>query len=146
MNVTDLIGPDDIVFGVHANDVAHAAAQLLQTTLPRRGVDAAEAHRLVNKVMAREREIPTTCGVTALPHARDAAVSSFIGAIAINPNGIVDGQRDPRVIIAFLSPEAQRNEHLQLLASLSRLARDNAAINALAEAKTPQDVVALLKR
>ena len=48
--------------------------------------------------------------------------------------------------IAFLSPEPQREEHLHLLRSLSALARDNAMITAIANAKSGEDVVALLKR
>lgn len=146
MNLGELIRADDVVIGLHAPDIAHAAAQLLQQILPRRGINGNEVHRLVNAVIAREREIPTMCGAAALPHARDGAVQSFIAAIGINRDGVVQGQRDPRMIIAFLSPEAQRNEHLQLLASLSKLARDTAAVDALVQAPTPRDVVALLQR
>ena len=102
--------------------------------------------RLIAAVMTRESEISTNCGAAAIPHARDASVQHFIGAIAVNPDGVLEGQREPRVVIAFLSPEPQREEHLHLLRSLSALARDTAIINAIANAKTGEDVVALLKR
>jgi len=102
--------------------------------------------RLIDAVIAREREMPTTCGASAIPHARDVAVKSFVAAIGTNGGGIIEGQREPRVIIAFLSPLEKHGEHLQLLAALSRLAHDTPAMNAIAEAKTAEDAIALLKR
>ena len=146
MNLIDLISSSDVVIGLRAPDVVSAAAELLEQTLPQHGFEPDEVRRLVAKVIAREQEIPTICGTTALPHARDAAINLFVAALAINHDGIVEGQREPRVIIAFLSPESKRSEHLEMLASLSRLSRDTAAIDAIAEAQTPQDVIALLQR
>jgi mannitol/fructose-specific phosphotransferase system IIA component (Ntr-type) len=146
VHLIDLISSSDVVIGLRAPDVASAAARLLEQTLPQHGFEPDEVRRLVAKVIAREREIPTVCGTTALPHARDGGINLFVAAVAINHDGVVQGQREPRVIIAFLSPESKRTEHLELLASLSRLSRDAAAIDAIAEAQTPQDVVALLQR
>jgi mannitol/fructose-specific phosphotransferase system IIA component (Ntr-type) len=37
--------------------------------------------RLIDKVVSREKEMPTTCGTGAIPHARDAAITSFIAAV-----------------------------------------------------------------
>jgi len=142
----DFIGPHDVVFGIRARDVAGVAEQLLAETLPHHHFSPDNVRRLINAVIVREREISTNCGAAAIPHARDAAVRHFIGAIAANPDGVVEGQREPRVVIAFLSPEPQREEHLQLLRSLSALARDTAMITAIANAKSGDDVVTLLKR
>jgi mannitol/fructose-specific phosphotransferase system IIA component (Ntr-type) len=145
VKISDVIGADDVVLGLRGNDIANAATQLLQQTLPRHGLPKHEVHRLIDKVTAREQEMPTTCGTGAIPHARDAAITSFIAAIGVNPDGIIEGQRQPRVIIAFLSPESQRNEHLAFLASLSRLVSSAEKTDALARAATAADVVALLQ-
>ncbi len=146
MQLSDLVQADDIILGVRARDVAGAAAEMLGKTLPHHGFAPDAVRRLIDAVIAREREMPTTCGDSAIPHARDAAVKSFIVAIGTNGSGIIEGQREPRVIIAFLSPLEKHAEHLELLAALSRLAHDTPAMNAIAEAKTAEDVIALLKR
>ncbi len=146
MKLGDFIQPHDIVFGIRARDVAGVAEQLLGETLPHHHFSPENVRRLIDAVVLREREISTNCGAAAIPHARDASIRNFIGAIAANPEGVIEGQHEPRVVIAFLSPEPERNEHLALLRSLSALARDTAIINAIATAKSGEDVVALLKQ
>ncbi len=146
MKLADLIHADDVVLGVRAPDIAAAATGLLETTLPRRGFAPAEVQRLIAAVTAREREAPTTCGVIAIPHARDAGLRTFVAAVAVNRDGIMEGQPEPRVLIAFLSPDQQRAEHLALLATLARLSRDRATIDAIAAAPDAASVVALLQR
>jgi mannitol/fructose-specific phosphotransferase system IIA component (Ntr-type) len=140
MKLSDLLETDDIVFGIRGADIADAAAQLLGRTLPRRGYQPADVARIIDAVIAREREAPTLCGTIAIPHARDARCGSFVAAIGINPGGVA-GTGSPRVLIAFVSPDARRSEHLALLSSLARLARDQGAVNAISAAADPQTVL-----
>jgi mannitol/fructose-specific phosphotransferase system IIA component (Ntr-type) len=139
MQLIDLLTADDVVFGIRAADIGAAAATLLRITLPRHGIDPAETERLVQAVLARERETPTLCGAIAIPHARDARVKEFLVAVGINREAV------PRVLIAFLSPEARRAEHLDLLARLARLSRDQAAISAIAAATTAEAVLEVIR-
>jgi mannitol/fructose-specific phosphotransferase system IIA component (Ntr-type) len=141
----DLIDRRDVAIGLRGSDIADAAAQLLRQTLPRRGIAPGDVQRMVDAVMAREREVPTACGAAAIPHARDASIGSFLAAIGTNAGGVVEGKPQPRVLIAFLSPAAQRAEHLAFLASLSRLASDAKTMDAIAGAASADEVVALLK-
>ncbi len=145
MQLIDLLTPDDIIFGVRGADVGAAAATLLRKTLPHHGLASAEVERLVQAVLARERETPTLCGAIAIPHARDARVPDFIAAIGINREGVVEGAGAPRVLIAFLSPESRRAEHLDLLARLARLSRDQAAISAMAGAGGAGEVLEIIR-
>ncbi len=145
MKISDVISESDVVLGLRAYSIANAASQLLLRTLPQHGLSHGEVQRLVEKVVNREKEMATTCGAGAIPHARDAAVDRFIAAIGVNANGIVEGQRQPRLIVAFLSPESQRSEHLTFLASLSRLVSSAEKTDAIARAAAPKDVVALLQ-
>ncbi len=145
MHLADLLGKDDIAFGIRGSDIGAAAAQLLQQTLPRRGFSSSDIQRLITAVIAREREAPTRCGTIAIPHARDPHLSAFVMAIGINALGVVDRVPTPRVIIAFLSPEAKRSEHLELLATLARLSRDQAAIDTIATATDPEAVLTVIR-
>ena len=67
MQLIDLLTADDVVFGIREADIGTAAATLLRTTLPRHGIEPAETERLVQAVLARERETPTLCGAIAIP-------------------------------------------------------------------------------
>ena len=145
MHLADFLGKDDIAFGIRGSDVGAAAAQLLQQTLPRRGFSSSDIQRLITAVIAREREAPTLCGTIAIPHARDPQLAAFVMAIGVNAQGVVDGVPTPRVIIAFLSPDARRSEHLALLATLARLARDQAAVDAIATATDPEAVLNVIR-
>jgi mannitol/fructose-specific phosphotransferase system IIA component (Ntr-type) len=140
MQLRDLIEPGDIVIGVRATDIGAAAAQLLRETLPRRGFAPIDVERLVGAVLAREREAPTLCGAIAIPHARDRLLPAFVAAIGINSGGIVERSPAPVAMIVFISPEAKRNEHLALLASLARFGRDDAAVASMAAATSAEDV------
>ncbi len=145
MQLVDLLTANDVVFGIRGPDIAAVAAQLLRQTLPHHGFAPTEVERLVAAVIARERETPTLCGAIAIPHARDARVKEFLVAIAINRGGVTQSAGAPRVLIAFLSPEARRAEHLDLLARLARLSRDNAAISAIAAATSAEAVLEVIR-
>jgi mannitol/fructose-specific phosphotransferase system IIA component (Ntr-type) len=146
VNLGTLVDARDIVVGLQARDVIDAAAQLLRPALARRGFDEKEIQRLLDIVAHRELELPTACGEAAIPHARDPRLSSFVVAIGTNDKGVLEGAAQPRVIFTFLSPEPRRSEHLELLASLSRLACAPAAIDALAKARSGDEAAALLQR
>lgn len=144
MDLTCLLEPDDVVFGIRGSDVAAAAAQLLETTLPLHHFSKADVDRLVHAVIARERLTPTLCGAIAIPHARDPELTRIVAAIGVNPEGAIEGPNAPRVIISFLSPDAQRSEHLALLSSIARLSRDQAAMDAIAAATSAGAVLKIL--
>ena len=145
MRLDELLHAEDIVFGLRAPSIGEAAAQLLGEVLPKHGFSDADTHRLVEAVLARERELPTLCGQIAIPHARDAALSSFVAGVGINPGGVIEGRPEPRVLIAFLSPEQRRSDHLALLASLAQISRNKATIDAIASAHDANDVMEFLR-
>jgi len=146
MRLSDLLRPTDVVIGLQAADIGAAADILLHQVLAARGFDADEIDRLVREVLVREKEAANMCGPIAIPHARDARIASFIAAVGINPAGVTTAAPVPRVMIAVLSPEAQRSEHLALLASLARLSRDRAVVDELEAATSGEEVVAIVGR
>ena len=130
--------------GLRATDLGAAAARLLRQTLPRRGFASIDVERLVLEVLERENEAPTLCGSIAIPHGRDPLLSSFVAAIGINAGGLIEGLPGPMVMIAFVSPESKRKEHLALLSSLARLGRDEAAVALIAGALSVEELVRVI--
>jgi len=145
MQLSDLIEARDIVIGIHAPDIEAAAAQLLRQTLPRRGFASIDVERLVGAVLEREREAPTICGAIAIPHGRDPLLSSFVAAIGINALGLIEELPVPRVMIAFISPDGKRAEHLGLLSSVARLGRDEAVVASIAGAISAEEVMRFIR-
>ena len=145
MELFDLLTPGDVVFSLRAADISAAAAQLLTSTLPQHGYAAAEVERLVKGVLERERQTSTLCGPIAIPHTRDKELERFVAAIGINREGIITGSPTPRIVITFVSPDAQRSEHLALLSSIARLSRDQKAVDGIAEAADAQTVIDIIR-
>jgi mannitol/fructose-specific phosphotransferase system IIA component (Ntr-type) len=145
MRLSDLLTTADIAFGIRGPDIGNAAATLLRQTLPKRGYAPADVSRLADAVVAREREASTLCGPIAIPHARDPRSQSFVAAIGVNEDGVIEGQPTPRIVFAFISPESNRTEHLALLSSLARLSRDQPAVDAIGAAKDSQSVLDVIR-
>lgn len=145
VSLAEVLTESDVVFDIRAFDVAAAVNQTLRRTLPRRGFSEAEVEELSSAVAARERISPAICGPVAIPHARMSRLESFIAAVAVNDRGIVEGSDTPRVMIVFLSPASRRQEHLMFLSDLSRMARDESTVNAIATARTPAAVLSTIR-
>ena len=145
--LADLIAADDVVCGFRADDVGAGGAGILRRALARRGYPSADIARISGALLDREREVSTVCGdVLALPHARDKKITEFVAGLGENAQGMIEGNPSVRVIVAFVSPEADRSGHLALLASLARLSRDSATIAAVATAADPPAVVEILRQ
>ena len=84
------------------------------------------------------------CGPVALPHARHSAVRRFVLSLGINAGGVIEGHAEPRLIIAFVSPEAKRDDHLRLLATLARLSQNRAVVDQLTSATTAEQIAEIL--
>jgi len=145
--LADLIAAEDVICALRADDVGSGGAELLRRALGRRGYPPDDITRITAALLDREREVSTVCGdVLALPHARDAKMTEFVAGLGVNSQGVIEGNPALRVIVAFVSPEGDRNAHLALLASLARLSRDSRTIDAIASAAGPQAVVEVLRR
>jgi mannitol/fructose-specific phosphotransferase system IIA component (Ntr-type) len=72
-------------------------------------------------------------------------VDEFVVSVGANPGGAIEGQREPRIIFAFVSPERKREEHLHFLASLARLSQNRELVERIASANEAEDVIAALR-
>ncbi len=61
-------------------------------------------------------------------------VNQIIAAVGVNPDGVLTGRREPRIVIAFVSPEAGREEHLRFLSEAARLSRDPSRVDRIVNA------------
>jgi len=119
-----------------------AVERLLRPVLLAEGFTAAAADGALEGIRNREGAGSTSFGSVALPHARVAGLGRIVGALALNGSGVYDaGPPGIRVVLAFASPASATVEHLQFLAQVARLLRQEETVASLLEAP---DAAALL--
>ena len=120
-----------------------AVERLLRPVLLAEGFTAAAADGALEGIRNREGAGSTSFGSVALPHARVAGLGRIVGALALNGSGVYDaGPPGIRVVLAFASPASATVEHLQFLAQVARLLRQEETDASLLEAP---DAAALLE-
>jgi mannitol/fructose-specific phosphotransferase system IIA component (Ntr-type) len=141
--IPDLLDTADIHVRFSAPSIAEAIPPLLLAPLVRECGDSV-AQEIIDSIVKREGEGSTVCGPVALPHTRHSAARHFVLSLGINGGGVIEGQAEPRLIIAFVSPEAKREDHLRLLATLARLSQNPAVVDQLTSAASAEQVVKIL--
>jgi mannitol/fructose-specific phosphotransferase system IIA component (Ntr-type) len=84
----------------------------------------------------------------AIPHIKTEHVSSFVGALAVAPEGLEFNSIDKspvRLIILFLSPNRAVSGHLQLLSHIGGILRHQGYVQLLSEAKSHRELLELVK-
>ena len=85
----------------------------------------------------------------AIPHARSEAVERVCFAIGLKQGGIefgsLDGERT-QIFILIASPKTGSGPHLQLLAALGGLLKDESLRSDLLSARSPDNLVEILRR
>jgi len=146
LDLTEFLRAEDIHLRFAAQSLIEAIPLLLRPALARRVGDRNVVEQIIEAAVKREGETSTRCGSLSLPHARSSAVPEFIVALGANASGVIAGEAEPRLIFTFVSPEAQRDQHLQLLASLARLSQNAQLVSAIAGATSAGDVLGMLGR
>jgi len=83
----------------------------------------------------------------AIPHAKVRYVSDFCGAVGISNGGVDFGAPDKEavtVVFLFLSPEHAISGHLQLMAHIAGIARNQRYLRLLRQARTLREIEELL--
>ncbi len=111
---------------------------------------AADTEDLIRAILKRELLGSTGIGRgVAIPHTKHPSVDRLIGTIGISRVGVpfesLDGE-PVHVFVLLISPQDRPGDHLRALENVSRRLRDDGFIRSLREAKTREDVWALLER
>ena len=94
-----------------------------------------------------EREEKMSTGIEngiAIPHGKTTAVKELVACVGLKKEGIdfdsLDG-KPSKIFIMTLSPKDKSGPHIQFLAEISSLLKDEKGRNAILAAKTPQEVL-----
>ena len=97
-----------------------------------------------------KRELLGSTGIgrsVAIPHTKHQCVERLIGTVALSRPGVsfdsLDGE-PVHVFVLLVSPQDRPGDHLRALENVSRVLRDDAFVRSLRQAKTREEIWALL--
>ena len=119
----------------------------LCTVLLAEGFSPEAADAALEGIRNREGAGSTSFGAVALPHARVGGLGRIVGALGANASGVFDsGHAGIRIVLAFASPASATVEHLQFLAQVARLLRQEETVADLLDAKDPAGLLEAIRR
>jgi CBS domain-containing protein len=146
-SLLDLLPRRHVLVPLRADSVEEAIALLVRQLVDTGAIrDGKRAERLL--LEDRRRGIVNIGPRVALPHVRTDAVDALVVAIGVAPKPLARGKltgldSDPSVLVLVLAPTDSSTLYLQTVAAIARLLRDDAALDRIASATSPDDVFAI---
>jgi nitrogen PTS system EIIA component len=109
---------------------------------------AGDTEEVIKAILKRELLGSTGIGRSvAIPHTKHQCVERLIGTVALSRPGVsfdsLDGE-PVHVFVLLVSPQDRPGDHLRALENVSRVLRDDAFVRSLRQAKTREEIWALL--
>jgi PTS system nitrogen regulatory IIA component len=109
-----------------------------------------DREQALESVVERERKMTTGMehGI-AIPHGKTDAVDELVVAVGITPEPVEFEAMDKkpcRIFIMTLSPVARKGPHIQFLAEVTRILKEESRREELLAATTPQEVIRVIVR
>jgi len=148
MKLNKYIAKDQIFLNFTAPNKDEVLVQLVKKSIALGLVPGEMEEEVLAALKEREKLTSTGLGYgCAVPHIKTAAVNRINILYAHCPQGIdfeaLDGN-PVNFIFMMLAPEKVTADYLKILSAISALAKDPKARRRLAEAKTVEDVLAIL--
>lgn len=148
MKLAELLTEDLIHLDVKARAKSEAIREVAE--IMARCTQIYDKEEFLNALLEREGLATTGIGRgIAFPHARSASVEGIVVALARSDGGVefdaLDGKPVHLMFMMGTSPECVE-EYLKVLARISRLLKKDQAKDALLTAKTPADVLRVIRQ
>lgn len=145
MRITDILEPTAVLDDVAGSTAAEVLTQICRPLAATTGVDV---QRLVDALLARERQCSTGVGDgVAIPHARVAGLRGLVAGFGRSRAGIDFKALDSKPTTLFfvlLAPEGVPGLHLNALARISRLFKSAAFRESLLRANGAAESLQLI--
>ena len=147
MGISDILSEDMVLAGVEAGNKRGLLEQLSAFVAEKENIDK---NSIFEAILERENLGSTGYGDgVAFPHARIEGLNKVIAVFARLDKGIDYDSLDshPVDLIAFLlSPEKSGEDHLQALAVMSRVWKDEETCRKIREAKSAHEIYLALQK
>jgi PTS system fructose-specific IIA component/PTS system nitrogen regulatory IIA component len=149
MKLSDLIDSKAIVSELESTTKVEVIKELVDALAATGKIDSKDSKKLTAALMAREQLGSTGIGQgLAVPHAKHNSVGNLVAAFGRSKKGIdfdsLDGEPVYLVFLLLSNKEAS-GQHLEALAYITKLLRDDLFCRFLKEAKDHAELIELLK-
>jgi fructose-specific phosphotransferase system IIA component len=147
MALVDLITPEVVKVPLKSRDKSGVIEELIQVLKDSGKIT--EKEKAIEAIHKREALGSTGLEMgVAVPHAKTDAVKTLTIAIGVSPEGVefgaIDGKPSKLFFLMLAAPN-QSGPHIEALAEIAKLSKSKAFLDALMNAKTPEEVVKLFQ-
>jgi fructose-specific phosphotransferase system IIA component len=147
MKITDYLKENCIITNLKSRDKEGVLRELIK--LFEKNGYIKDGEKVLETVLEREKLGSTGIGQgIAIPHAKTEQINDILCAVGISQNGVdfdsLDGE-PVFIIFLVLAPTKSIGQHLKTLAKIARLLKDKVFRNSLRNAKTPAEVLKIIK-
>lgn len=144
MKLSQALAPSRVIPSMAAKNRWEAIEELLNAMVADGTVTQANRQEVLDALLAREKSISTGIGFgVAIPHASTPAIAQVALAAGLSSGGIqfdaLDG-KPVHIVVLFLVPAPQYQDHLKTLATISRLVNQKGFRKELERAKTSEEI------
>ncbi|MFP4329349.1 MAG: PTS sugar transporter subunit IIA [Spirochaetaceae bacterium] len=142
-----LLSPETVVLPLQADSKRGVIEELLDVLMKTGKVS--DRQEALDALLEREQKMSTGMekGV-AIPHGKCACVDELVVAAGVSPEGIDFEALDKKpshIFIMTLSPKDRSGPHIQFLAEVSQLLREEASRQAVLNASSREEIVAIFQ-
>ncbi|MCX7806341.1 MAG: PTS sugar transporter subunit IIA [Planctomycetota bacterium] len=149
MKLSEIICDEAILDDLQNTEKRGAIEEIVDALVKAGKIEKQARQKVVKALMDREDLGSTGIGMgVAVPHAKHDSVSGLVGAFARSKKGVAFDALDGEpvyVIFLLLSSKSASGSHLEALAYISRLLRDDNFVRFLKEAKDKEGIKELLR-
>ena len=147
MNVKEMLSENSFLVGLKPSSKKHILEALCKLAEKELNISSRD---ILESLIKREKLGSTAVGNgIAIPHATDDSIKKPKGFVAILSSGLDFNANDDQpvdIIFLLLAPSNNGSEHLQALASVSRLLRNNELISKLRGCQNTESALAVISQ
>ncbi len=148
MKFSEIINPSQIILDLLATDRWVAIDALVNHLVAEKRIPEAQKDTVLQAVKNREKTMSTGIGFgIAIPHASTDAITQVTAVFARSSTGINFDSLDNqlvKLVVLFLVPAGQYQQHLKTLASISRFLNDRDFREKAEQAQTADEIYQLV--
>jgi mannitol/fructose-specific phosphotransferase system IIA component (Ntr-type) len=150
MRMSDFVVRDAIIPQLAATTKEGVIREMVESLRAAGQFRGADPEDVVRAILKREFLGSTGIGRgVAIPHTKHGSAERLAGTIALSREGVgfesLDGE-PVHVFVLLISPQDRPGDHLRALENVSRCLRDDTFVRGLRNAKTREEIAALLDR
>jgi mannitol/fructose-specific phosphotransferase system IIA component (Ntr-type) len=149
MRISDFVVRDAIVPELKAANKEGVIREMVESLRAAGQFKSGDPEDVIRAILKRELLGSTGIGRgVAIPHTKHTSAERLVGTVAVSRGGVsfesLDGE-PVYVFVLLVSPQDRPGDHLRALENVSRRLRDDGFVRSLRNAKTREQIWALLE-